>query len=367
MVDTAAASPGFPEDCAILVPHDDVDRHGIMGTRVGPINIYTRTIVLWAVGIHIDIDQLWQHLQVIDEHGQQVSTEISHPVVDAPTVHFRPTTRPVVRMVKNSQFMRGSVPKRSRSRPFKSVLSVDVQYGSRMPNLKISKQHTIQITGCCSMHLLGAILNHLTEEYSQRGFFVSDPQCAGFVCDIVLSNVFFRMPSARLGRHRRGRLDRAAVCEAFNTSERCPPAIATFEPLLNDASVSIKLFDRKRPNAGFVYPWWSRSPVTQAQGWRLLNNSGFQSLVNQQHARPCVQGDRPICHTFRIFGSGSVVQVGRWPETMAVQREYVESVILSVSKNGSTSGPAHHRPMNVVVLSRGLKQQTLLGWLTPAS
>lgn len=267
--------------------------------------------------------------------------------------------------------MRGRVHKRARSRPFKSVLSVDVQYGIRMPNLKISKQNTIQITGCCNMALLGAILSHLATQYNGRGFTVTQPACAGFVCDIVLSNVFFRMPANRLARGPpRERLDRTAVCTAFNNSSDAQ-AIATFEPLLNDASVSIKLFDREQPNRGYVYPWWSRDPETQARGWRLLNEAGFQSLLMSLSIRGPAPKERPICHTFRIFGSGSVVQVGRWPQTMAIKRQHVVSVLLSVCdetrRRRLHTVESCHEVVAHTGRLQGLKQLTLWPWLGVAA
>lgn len=350
---------------SVTVPHESVAMHPIMGTRVRSVQIYTRTIVMWATGIDIDIDALWQNLDVVDEYGQVVTDVRVHPGTPSARelrVRFRPTLQPVVRMVKSSKYMRGCVPKRISSKPFKSVLSVDIQHGTHMPNLKISRQNTIQITGCCDMALLDAILWHLTTTYHDRGFTVTDPDSAGFVCDIVLSNVFFKTPTD--GPHRKGQLNRELVCEAFNAIDGHPKAVAIYEPLLNDASVSIKFFDDERPNDGHVYPLWSHNRQIQAHGWRLLNNLGFQAIL------PTVElKDRPICHTFRIFGSGSVVQVGRWPETMAIQQGRVEAVILSVYQLSRSLRPrsieanAEHTNSFPVPFPLRLRQRTLWSWL----
>ena len=113
--------------------------HPITGRYVGALpadrrapalrRIYTRTVVLWTVNIDIDTAQLWQHIRVSSGGGTPV-----------------PST-PVVRMVSTSTQRRGRLKKRLRRNPFRSVLSVDVQYKTFMPNLKISDRNTVQATG----------------------------------------------------------------------------------------------------------------------------------------------------------------------------------------------------------------------------
>ena len=333
----------------VLVKHSDVDLHPVLGTRVTSTDIYTRTIVMWAVGIELDIDLLWNNLRVLDEHGGEVTENRTYPVFTrddkgserprsgarGSPKQFEPTSQPVVRMVKCSKQMRGHVKKRIHSKPFKSVLSVDIQSGIRMPNLKISKQNTIQITGCCRMSLLDAILSHLTTTYQGLGVTITDPSAAGFLCDIVLSNVFFKMPVSKGC----GKLNRAKVCTAFNECNDRPKAIATFEPLLNDASVSVKFFDNERPNLGYIYPLWSQDSVAQQNGWRVLNETGFRTILPSVTPK-----DRPICHTFRVFSSGSVVQVGRWPQSMTRQQSQVELVIQSVSASDQQTSDQAESP-----------------------
>ena len=320
----------------MFVQHSDVDTHPILGTRVTSTDIYTRTVVMWAVGIELDINLLWNNLRVMDEHDNEVTENRAYPgytrvdkgsegprlAIKGSPKQFQPTSQPVVRMVKCSKQMRGAVKKRIHSKPFKSVLSVDIQFGMRMPNLKISKQNTIQVTGCCQMSLLSAILSHLTTTYRGLGVTITDPSTAGFLCDIVLSNVFFKMPVAKGC----GKLNRAKICKAFNECNDRPKAIATFEPLLNDASVSVKFFDNERPNQGYVYPFWAEDSAIQQNGWRVLNEAGFRMILPS-----VIPKDRPICHTFRVFSSGSVVQVGRWPQSMTQQQSQVQLVIQSVS------------------------------------
>lgn len=59
---------------------------------------------------------------------------------------------PVVRMAICADKRRGNLAKRlRRAHSFRSVLSLDVEYGGYMPNLKISRRNTIQATGCQSL------------------------------------------------------------------------------------------------------------------------------------------------------------------------------------------------------------------------
>ena len=92
------------------------------GLRNG--KIYTRTVVLWAVGLIIDTKELWKHVQVR-------ATSRMHPLQGT-----RMVTRPIVRMMSTSTDRRGGVPKRLRRKPFRSVLSMDIEYLGCMPNLR---------------------------------------------------------------------------------------------------------------------------------------------------------------------------------------------------------------------------------------
>ena len=53
---------------------------------------------------------------------------------------------PVIRMMSTSTHRKGDLLKRLRNNPFRSVLSMDVEYKGYMPNLKISNRNTIQAT-----------------------------------------------------------------------------------------------------------------------------------------------------------------------------------------------------------------------------
>ena len=102
---------------------------------------------------------------------------------------------PVVRMLTTATKRRGRLLKRMRSsQSFRSVLSMDIEYDGYMPNLKISARNTVQITGAQDMNAIGAILHHLVHTYSGKGIVVEHRDFApGFVGDVVLANVHFRM------------------------------------------------------------------------------------------------------------------------------------------------------------------------------
>ena len=69
----------------------------------------------------------------------------------------------------------------------------------------------------------------------------------GFVGDVVLANVHFRLNC---------RLDRGRLRDAINAE--CGPFIASYEPLVHDVSVSVKHANQDPlPADGAVYPRWT--------------------------------------------------------------------------------------------------------------
>jgi hypothetical protein len=197
--------------------------------------------------------------------------------------------------------------------PFRSVLSMDVEYRGAMPNLKISTRNTIQATGCQNMEVLSEILYYLFTTYRGRGFnpiidvgLDTPPRPIAFVGDIVLANVHFK-----LGR----RIDRIRLRDAINRSTERRGFVASYEPLVRDVSVSIKhLEDEQLPNAGAVHPMWTyndRCDRSPGSGWTTVRYQDLMRMVPN-----AVIKRRPRCHTFRVFATGSVVQVGRWPQSM---------------------------------------------------
>ena len=148
-----------------------MEQHPIIGrTLDGAGHIYTRTIVLWAVGIDINTEELWDNVDVTMTRNvparcmahtimQQLQPRPAGDAaihtarkrkgdpIDAPVAD--PTTEPevpVVRMLSTSTHRKGDLLKRLRNNPFRSVLSMDVEYKGYMPNLKISNRNTIQAT-----------------------------------------------------------------------------------------------------------------------------------------------------------------------------------------------------------------------------
>jgi len=92
-----------------------------------------RTVVLWAVNVknRVHFGQK-KTLYAIDTAKLTSSVRVSNNYNNR---HF---VQPVVRMISTSNTRRGSLKKRLRRTPFRSVLSIDVQYNQFMPNLKIS-------------------------------------------------------------------------------------------------------------------------------------------------------------------------------------------------------------------------------------
>jgi hypothetical protein len=60
-----------------------------------------------------------------------------------------------------------------------------------MPNFKISGRNTIQATGCQNMAIIGEILQWLVATFRDRGIQVHDEATAGFVGDVVMTNIFY--------------------------------------------------------------------------------------------------------------------------------------------------------------------------------
>lgn len=307
-----------------------MDGHAVLGNAVGAdgqTRIYTRTIVLWAVGISIDTDLLWEHVEVEERPTQTV------PLTDTVTLDCTPSkrrrgegpsaTRPVVVMMGTAAMRRGHLEKRmKRPQTFRSVLSMDIAYRGSMPNLKVSNRNTIQLTGCQDLAALGDILHHLVTTYEGRGFTLAEGASTtarpGFVGDVVLANVYFRLGF---------KLDRGRLRDAVNDRSG-GMFLASYEPLVRDVSVNIKfLDDDPLPMGGAVYPRWTLAE----NRWTTVNANEAIRLaphVNLKCQEKQVQ-------SLRVFASGSVIQIGRWPGSMTKLldgfREYVNRIQSSVA------------------------------------
>lgn len=139
-----------------------MEQHPIIGrTLSGAGRIYTRTIVLWTVGIDINTEELWNNVDVtLGNPGSSTAYNILH-TMQLPVLNNQPAPKriklevnddtsqqyPIVRMMSTSTHRKGDLLKRMRNNPFRSVLSMDVEYKGCMPNLKISNRNTIQATG----------------------------------------------------------------------------------------------------------------------------------------------------------------------------------------------------------------------------
>ena len=108
----------------------------------------------------VDNREVW-HVQPIVQQHDVVKHSKRPLTVD-------PSHQPIVRMISISTHRRGTLDKRMQSSPFRSVLSLDIEYKGAMPNLKISNRNTIQATGCQDMQILGEILGFLVHTYRNR-------------------------------------------------------------------------------------------------------------------------------------------------------------------------------------------------------
>lgn len=142
----------------------------VLGNIVGaetdrPVSVYTRTIILWAVGISIDTERLWEHMSVPGPRSKPrtlvltenlrfeqttrdgntnasgcLSTRVPPPPVNlrkrsrGVSFDHRPVEAPVVLMMSTASKKRGELGKRDKSnQTFRSVLAVDIQYRSFPP------------------------------------------------------------------------------------------------------------------------------------------------------------------------------------------------------------------------------------------
>ena len=225
---------------------------------------------------------------------------------------------PVVRMLTTATERRGCLPKRMRSfQTFRSVLSMDIEHRGYMPNLKISARNTLQVTGAQDMEVLGDILHFLCTTYAGRGITVTNAATAGFVGDVVLANVHFRLNF---------RVDRSKLRDRI-IAER-GAFIASYEPLVRDVSVSLKYADASPlPHNGAVYPRWHLDtnrerlvsfparPIHRsldANQWATVTLAEARCLVPHINLKT----NCPRITSLRVFQSGSVIIVSRWPAEM---------------------------------------------------
>ena len=149
------------------------------------------------------------------------------------------------------------------------------------------------------MEVLGDILHFLCREYRDRGVRVTGSAgAAGFVGDVVLANVHFRLNY---------RVDRARLRDRVNAERG--PFIASYEPLVRDVSVSLKYVDASPlPNAGAVHPRW----FLDTNLWTTVTIAMARQLVPHINVKVA----SPRITSLRVFQSGSVIIVSRWPVEM---------------------------------------------------
>jgi hypothetical protein len=270
-----------------------MDAHPVMGQFVGSHRIYTRTVVVYLVNVQVNLPILEQNVEV-SETG--------------------PVAEPRVVMIQYQKRSDGFLQKRKdNQRRFFSMLTLDVACQNKTPHLKLSRQNTIHVTGCCDMDLLQRIISHLLQKYENRGF-----QCGanhGFVLDIVMSNLSFQFvlpdqPGAstpHTGRQRDIFLtphQLRKMTEAINADVTTDGCIWTAILKNKQNTLNIIVY-RNNPDSetqgGEIYPFYADNT------WTMLDEA---AVFNRFNIR---MGFRSRNDSFRIFQTGSVVHVGRWP------------------------------------------------------
>lgn len=116
--------------------------------------------------------------------------------------------------------------------------------------------------------------------------------------------------------------------------------MASYEPLVSDVSVSVKFLDEEPlPNAGAVclgssLPGGEEAPSNRHPRWSVRRGAWY--LVNIQEVHNLVP--HATLHTehrvgtFRVFQTGSVVQVGRWPCSMEMAQQRFLKQMLQMRK-----------------------------------
>lgn len=293
-----------------MAEHANMDMHPVMGQFVGNHRIYTRTVVVFLVGIHVNLPILEQNVELC-EHG--------------------PVDTPYVTMLQYQNRSEGFLPKRQkRKRPFHSMLTLDVAYRNKMPHFKLSRQNSIHVTGCCDISMLQQILTFLVDTYENRGFQKHADAPRGFVMDIVMSNLSFEFvvpraaATAAVGHAQKpiryktktapsrsrdsffSGNELSSVAERINT-ESTPDCTwtALLKRGLNTLNV-IVYRNEERCNIldGCVYAFYSEGVWTMLSREDLSDRFGIQL------------GYRSRTDSFRVFQTGSVVHVGRWPQHM---------------------------------------------------
>lgn len=269
-----------------------MDDHPVLGNVVrqpgGRVvgRVYTRTVVLWAVGLVVDPNVL---LGTRHSHAARRGARRQHVAVSDAHLGKHPAV-PVVRMATTATKRRGVLAKRLRkSQTFRSVLSLDVEYHQYMPNLKISARNTVQVPGRRQRpDADGGTGPPRAGRYPAppgdgvRGAWLQPTGCGarmpclpvdrrpemdppGFVGDVVLANVHFRLNC---------RLDRCRLRDAINAERG--PFIASYEPLVRDVSVSVKhAANDPLPGRASVRPRSTVGPSTPGGPWITTHGRPF--------------------------------------------------------------------------------------------
>lgn len=174
------------------------------------------------------------------------------------------------------------------NRQFKKMVALHIYMGDSLPNVRISHEGTMHITGCLHLGLVGELLLFL------RGLpGIEFDEDTPFVVDTVLTNVRFV-----LGYD----VDRWMLRQAVNCDKQRWSAV--YEPQSEHVAVSVSC----RTDAP-TKPTSSLPCFSVRDGWSVTTIADMMRFL-RPGAQPRRKAPR---HTFRVFANGTVTFACVWP------------------------------------------------------
>ena len=297
----------------VQVYNGDIEVHPLLGSMVnmatGETTIYTRTWVVYLVNINVDLQRLSDSICVTD-------IDVADPQV------------PTVVMMQYHNQTRGFLLKRlTKQQWFRSMLNMDVAYNGKIPHFKISSRNTIHVTGCCQATMLCTKIRYLLHRYMNNGLTLCpgaqdhtsiNSKSVGFVSDVVMSNVSFVQNVHEIPVHVPRMVDIGKAINDDVTDEGCNWTAVVRQ---RQSTLNVVAFGAKTDwKAQFVFAF---VPLRSQLDWYFIKPTDASTIWNLRI------GTRSACDSFRIFQSGSVVQVGRWPTQMIERQSQLLSLLSS--------------------------------------
>lgn len=199
------------------------------------------------------------------------------------------------------------------TRQFKKMVALHVYMGDSMPNVRISHEGTMHVTGCLHLGLVGELLTFL------RGLpGISFDDDTPFVVDTVLTNVRFV-----LGYD----VDRWMLRQVVNGDGQRWSAV--YEPQSEHVAVSVSC----RTDA-------PTTPASSLPCFSIRDGWSNTTIADMMHfLRPGAQPRRKAPrHTFRVFANGTVTFACVWPPELAPVFTQFMQLMQAVRKSVAFAG-----------------------------